>query len=144
MQFILSSRWKHPREYKHMRKLGYLMNPKLHLFWGCVTCIRRWTTYEETLLDGHRHILPLWFGKNSSSSYIFLDKSSGVRGTSSPHPHQEFIHSGRLSDCCRVIRCRITKESIYYPNMTPSIIININKTSVRCEIMNFVLNVSTI
>ena len=56
---------------------------------------------------------------NFPNALLFFNQSSGIRGTSLPHPHEEFIHFFGLSGSYRDLRCRSTNNSIYYPAMTP-------------------------
>ena len=65
----------------------------------------------------------------------FLNQASGVMVTSLPRFRQEFIHSSRLSDCFRSIRCRGTNDSISSPDMTTYVIIPLENPSAPCAII---------
>ena len=66
----------------------------------------------------------------------FFSNSYGVRCSSPPRPHQEFIHSSRLSHHCRALRCRGKNYSIYYMGLIPSVISPLDNPSVPCSIMS--------
>ena len=97
------------------------------------------------------YLVPFWLGKLPSNSLTFSNHYSGVRSTSSPNTHQEFIHSSSLYGNCIYLRWRGTSDTIPYTDMTPYVISTLENPSVTCAIitvpapgMTFILKVTYI
>ena len=69
-------------------------------------------------------------------NWSFLNHSSSVKVTYSPLSQQESVHSSRLSYNWIALRCRGINDSIYSPDIKPSVISPIDNSSVPCPIMH--------